>query len=505
MNEFPPVSRRAFLGAGIGGAALVALTACSQTPAADFIGPTSAVVAATEKKRISTGKVNAVALSAALHTIDLAGTTASTWSYGSIPGPTIRVSAGDTIRATITNDLPESTTVHWHGLALRNNMDGVPALTQSAIPAGKKFTYDFITAQPGTYWFHPHVGSQLDRGLYGALVVEDPREPLSYEQDWVVVLDDWLDGVTATPDQVFKELSRGMGSMGSMGDTGSKPTRSGNMLMGATSPLLGGDSGDVYYPNFLINGRPPLDPETFTGKPGSRVRIRFINSGGDTAFRVALGGHQLTVTHTDGYPVLPQLVDSILIGMGERYDVVVTLGDGTFPLVASAEGKADAGFAVVRTGPGPAIAAVTTIPELTSSRVGVASLLKAEPSVTLATRKPDREITMKLQGGMGKYDWRINGIRYDMAKPMQNALGVREKERVRLNFVNTTTMWHPMHLHGHTYQHPDGGPRKDTSAILPKSTLSVDFDADNPGRWLSHCHNIYHGEAGMMTVVAYER
>lgn len=503
MTSFPPVTRRTLLGAGLSSAAIAALTACTQTAAApNLIGPTSSIVAATEKTRRSTGKINALNLTAGRHSIDLAGKTASTWSFGSIPGATIRVSAGDTIRATLTNTLPEKTSVHWHGVALRNNMDGVPALTQSAIPAGKAFTYDFITEHPGTYWFHPHVGTQLDRGLYGALIVEDPHEPLNYDQDWVVVLDDWLDGVTSTPDQVLKQLSSGMTSMGSMGGMA---MRSGNMLMGATSSLLGGDAGDVYYPTFLINGRPPADPETFTGKPGSRVRIRFINAGGDTAFRVALGGHQLTITHTDGYPVAPKEVESVLLGMGERYDIIVTLRDGAFPLVAAAEGKNAAGFAVVRTGTGPTPKAVTTLPELTSSRVGVASLLRADPAVTLASRKPDREITMTLQGGMGKYDWRINGNRYNMTRPLQNALTVRDKERVRLHFVNTTTMWHPMHLHGHTYQHPSGGPRKDTSVVLPRTTLSVDFDADNPGEWLSHCHNVYHGEAGMMTVVAYQR
>jgi multicopper oxidase len=219
---------------------------------------------------------------------------------------------------------------------------------------------------------------------------------------------------------------------------------------------------------------------------------------------VALGGHALTITHTDGYPVLHTEVDSVLIGMGERYDVIATLGDGVFPLVASAEGKQAAGFALVRTGAGSAPVPTTTLPELTK-RVGVAGKLAAAVDVRLPTRAVDRELTLALTGSMTKYDWAINGHRFDIKKPLQNAETVREGERVRLNFVNKTTMWHPMHLHGHTYQHSAGGPRKDTSIVLPGQTLSVEFDADNPGEWLTHCHNIYHGESGMMAVVAYQR
>src|SRR5512135_888003 len=120
----------------------------------------------------------------------------------------------------------------------------------------------------------------------------------------------------------------------------------------ARSSLLGGDAGDVWYPYYLINGRIRTAPRTFTARPGQRARIRFINAGADTAFRVALGGHAMTVTHTDGYPVTPLQADALLIGMGERYDVQVTLADGVFPLVALAEGKNATALALVSTGMG---------------------------------------------------------------------------------------------------------------------------------------------------------
>ncbi len=494
-------SRRAFLGLGlgVGAAATLALAGC--TSSAAWVNPDSAAVRDRERQRGGTGKTTAVTLTAASASLDLAGTTAQTFAYGAVPAPIIRLSAGDTLKATIRNQLPVETSVHWHGLALRNDMDGVPPLTQQPIAAGSSFDYEFIAPDPGTYWFHPHVGAQLDSGLYGALIIEDPNEPLAYDDEWVIVLDDWLDGVTATPDEVLAELSRGMGDMGGMDDMF---MRMGNTLMGATSDLLGGDAGDVYYPHYLINGKPAADPAQFTGTPGSRVRIRLINAGGDTAFRIAIGGHRLTVTHTDGFPVESVEVDSVLLGMGERYDLLVTLGDGAFPLVAQAEGKRERAFAVVRTGGGGAPPQDAVLSELDSDQVGTAAILTATTGVALDAKAADREITLTLTGSMADYDWGINGQRFDPTQPLRDAHAVRAGERVRLRMVNETEMWHPFHLHGHTYQHSDGGPRKDTSIILPKQTLTVDFDADNPGQWAAHCHNIYHAETGMMTVIGYQ-
>jgi len=486
------LTRRGFLAVGTGTLAAVALASCAVPPR--YITPTGAAVRAAELARGGTGRVTSVDLVASPSQIDLAGVVANTWSYGQVPGPIIRLPAGDTLRARVRNTLPSDTSVHWHGLALRNDMDGVPGATQDPIASGNDFSYEFVAAQPGTYWFHPHVGPQLDRGLYGALIVDDPHEPLSYDDEWVVILDDWLDGVTGTPDDVLTELSGGMGGM--MNGSGS------HMMMGTHSDLLGGDAGDVAYPHFLINGRPPADPETFSSTPGKRVRLRVINAGSDTAFRVALGGHRLTVTHSDGFPVNPVDTDAILIGMGERYDALVTLGDGAFPLIAAAEGKNANALAIVRTGSGTKQVSAASIPELTRT-VLTAAMLSAPSDVSLAKRSVDREITATLSGSMMAYDWAINGRRFDPANVMAGALGVLHGERVGLRIENTTRMWHPFHLHGHTYQHVGGGPRKDTSIVLPGKTLNVEFDADNPGLWAAHCHNIYHAESGMMTVLGY--
>ncbi|MGW1077795.1 multicopper oxidase family protein [Streptomyces sp. NPDC002537] len=518
-------TRRAVLGAGIAAAGSGLLAACSggsgsgsptAAPSADYLAPDGEEVAAAEAKR-GTGPVRKVTLTATPARLDLGGLTVDSWAYGDrLPGREIRVTTGDTLALTLANHLPEATSLHWHGLALRNDMDGVPGVTQRPVRAGASYDYRFTVPHPGTYWVHPHSGVQQDRGLYAPLIVEDPKEPLSYDKEWVVVLDDWVDGVDgSTPDGVLAELSNGMGGMdhsgmdhggmnhGGMAMTaGRSPAPSGppRMMMGATSPLLGGDAGDVAYPHHLVNGRTPDAPETFTAKPGDRIRIRFLNAGGDTAYRVSLGGHRMTVTHTDGFPVEHAETDALLLGMGERYDVLVEAKDGVFPLVALAEGKKAAALAVLRTGGGSAPDASARPRELDGTLL-TADRLKAGRSVLLKDRRPDRTLTFRLTGGMAKYDWAINAKKYTPSQRYPVAAG----ERVRLAFVNDTTMWHPMHLHGHTFALPGGGPRKDTAIVRPGQRLEVDFDADNPGLWMVHCHNVYHAESGMMTVLGYLR
>ncbi|ARF58433.1 multicopper oxidase family protein [Streptomyces gilvosporeus] len=539
-------NRRAVLGTGIAFAGGGLLAACSgsgtdhaghgdKPPAGPegYVSPHGKEVAAAETKRAASasGSVRKVKLTATQARLDLGGRTVGSWAYGDdLPGKEVRVTAGDTLALTLANHLPQPTSIHWHGLALRNDMDGTPGLTQPPIRAGASYEYRFAATRPGTYWFHPHSGAQQDRGLYAPLIVEDPKEPLTYDKEWVVVLDDWVDGVDgSTPDAVLAELGNGMGGMGGMDHGGmdmgghgmstmsmttttttakttageapsAKPSGPSRMLMGATSKLLGGDAGDVAYPYYLVNGRTPDDPQVFRAEPGDRIRIRFINAGGDTAFRVALGGHAMTVTHTDGFPVEHAETDALLLGMGERYDVLVTVKDGAFPLTALAEGKKRSALAVLRTG-GGAAPQPSVRPKELDGRLLQARQLKADGSVRLESGRPDRTITLKLTGSMAAYDWAINGRKYDPARRYP----VRSGERVRLSFVNRTQMWHPMHLHGHTFSCGDGGPRKDTAIVLPGRTLDVDFDADNPGLWMIHCHNVYHAESGMMTVLGYRK
>jgi multicopper oxidase len=511
-----------------------------------LIGPDGTQVAATEAARHGTGRVVSAMLDAVPGSVDLGGVTVRTWSYqGEVPGPEIRVRKGDTVQAMLMNRLPDAATVHWHGVALRNDMDGVPGLTQAPVAAGRDFTYWFTASDAGTYWYHPHVGVQLDRGLYGPLIVEDPAEPAAYAHDWTVILDDWIDGTGQTPDQVLAGLRKGMSGMGGtsspsrsasdgmggmstmalspsptmsgmgmsgMGMSGMSPSPSASgmggmsgvpMPSGASSALLGGDAGDVRYPHYLINGRVRTAPRTFTARPGQRARIRFINAAADTAFRVTLGGHTMTVTHTDGYPVKPVRAGALLLGMGERYDVQVTLGDGVFPLVALAEGKDSTALALVRTGGGTRPPATIRPAELDRVLRGYGALRPAE-SVALPSRRPDVTHRLRLTGGMARYDWGINGMPLNVSAPGALRFLMRQGQRVRVIFANTTRMYHPMHIHGHTFAVNGTGPRKDTAIVPPGQQVAFDFDADNPGQWLTHCHNIYHAESGMMAILGYQ-
>ena len=515
----PELTRRSALIGGAGAAGLLGLgglAACS--PSGSTVGASSDAVRRAEAARRTPGQKTVTAkLRARPVTVNFGGRVVQTWAYGdAVPGPLLRARAGDLLRVTVENGLRDDTSVHWHGVALRNDMDGVPGITQNGIPSGGRFTYEFTAPDPGTYFYHPHSGVQLDRGLYGALIIDDPGEPGAYDEEWVVVLDDWLDGTGRTPDRVLKQLrartGNGKGSDGMDGMEGMDGMDHGSMSgmdqgsmgsmggMGESmqSNILGG-AGDIDYAYYLVNGRTASAPNTLAARPGQRVRIRVINAASDTAFRVAIGDHRLTVTHSDGYPVRRVTTDALLIGMGERFDVLVRLRDGVFPLVASAEGKKGQGLAIVRTGTGRTPSPQTRPGEL-SKQVLLGTDLVAATRAELASRRTDRVHDLVLNGTMAPYRWTINGKTFPDSEP----LPVSEGQRVRLRFRNQSMMFHPMHVHGHTFGLVRGGARKDTVIVRPMQTVEVDLDAQNPGQWASHCHNIYHAEAGMMTTLSYK-
>jgi FtsP/CotA-like multicopper oxidase with cupredoxin domain len=519
------LTRRGFIAAGIAGGFAVA--ACSQNPrparrAADRPPASRAAAAA----RPHSGRTVTATVTAQQTDIDLGGLTARTLAYGStIPGPLIRANIGDELAITVQNRLNEPTSVHWHGIVLRNDMDGAEPATPN-IPAGQDFTYRFSVPNAGTYWAHPHVGLEEDMGLYLPVIVDDPTEPGSYDAEWIVVVDDWTDGVGKSPQQLYDALtSPNKPTMQNMpgttsttttasttttkattttGTTGTTSTSSAAGTPGGvgTSDLLGGDAGDIAYPYYLINGRIPAAATTFNATPGQRIRIRFINTGSDTAFRVALAGHSMTVTHTDGYPVVPTQVDALLIGMAERYDVIVTAADGVFPLVAAAEGKNAVARALLVTGSGSQPDPQFRPAELTK-RVGTIDMFTATTSVNLGAAEPNLNLPVVLGGDKMKYVWTINGEPYSKTNPLH----VRQGQRPTITFDNPTMMYHPIHLHGHTFQliKADGAPgaRKDTVIVLPKQKIDAVLVADNPGLWVLHCHNTYHQYAGMQTRLDY--
>ena len=489
-------SRRRFLALAGAGSAGLALASCSSSGSKSTPVPPGGpeVIAAEEARRRAGVAVRDLAIVAAPMTVDLGGgLPVPTWGYGpTVPASEIRIKAGEVIRARFTNELPEATTIHWHGISLRNDMDGVPGMTQEAVVPQGTFTYEFTAPDPGTYWFHPHVGLHLDRGLYAPLIVEDPAEPGRYDREYVVVFDDWSDGLGQSPEATLEDLRAGRG-----------PHAAHQAGGGPHSDALNSGGGDVSYAVYLLNGRHSSAPAEFQARKGERIRFRIINAAADTPFRVALGGHQMTVTHTDGFPVVPVTVDALMIAMAERYDVIVTIaGDGVFPLIGVAEAKPDEAMAVVRSGSGAAPGPGVRPAELAGRLLQSSDLLAAD-SVRLPAGRPDRTYEVALGGGEAGYVWTLNGKPHGENKPLE----VRQGERIRLDFRNSTTMFHPMHLHGHTFQliNPGGaaGARKDTTIVRPDELVSVEFIADNPGQWMIHCHNNYHQMGGMMLTLSY--
>lgn len=178
--------------------------------------------------------------------------------------------------------------------------------------------------------------------------------------------------------------------------------------MAATSPASPfGDAGDVEYPHYLVNGRVPTAPDVLRGRPGQRVRLRIINAGADTVFTVALCGHRLTITHTDGYPVTPREADAFYIGMGERYDAFVTLQNGVVPFVAAPLGKPGQAMALIRTGTGTAPSPGVHPPELDGTILEATDLEPTE-AARLSSKSPDADEMVRLSGQMAPYRWAIN-------------------------------------------------------------------------------------------------
>ena len=515
------LSRRELLATGGG---VLLLGACGSKATSSIggvaVGPTDPAI---ERRDALRRKADAATVTtmvtAAPATVLIGGREVSTWAFGERPSAGgIRAKVGDLIEATFVNQLPVANTMHWHGIALRNDMDGVHDLTQAPVETGAQFTYRFTVPDAGTFWFHPHMGLELDKGLYAPLIVEDPNDPVAFDADVTLMLDDWLDGYGRTQEQVLAELkstgghsghmggdpsNSGMVGMGGMGGMGGMTSSSGGMgsSSGGMGSMMDGLTGDVTYPLHLINGRAPTERETVKAIPGQRVRLRLINAGSDTAYRVAVGGHRMTVTHADGFPVVPVEVDNVVLGMGERYDVIVVAQSGAFPIVAAPEGKTDpAAEAVLSTSNSAAVPAIGTKPSELSGRTLVYADLVAADAVRLAAKRPDRSETIALTANPSGYVHGINAKSYPDSAPIV----VREGERLRLRIVNNTMMFHPIHLHGHTFQMVgDGNARKDTVNVLPMSSVEVDIAADNPGQWMLHCHNTYHFEMGMATVLSY--
>lgn len=261
---------------------------------------------------------------------------------GTVPGPIIRLKEGQTVRLHITNTLKEDTSIHWHGLLVPFEMDGVPGVSFPGIRPGETFTYEFPVKQSGTYWFHSHSGLQEQEGHYAAMII-DPAgpDPVAYDREHVILLSDYS---FIHPHVIAQKLKQEAGVFNFQKQTiagllaGKDQSLAERMewareLMDPTD--ISDVTGAVY--TFLVNGRGPTDNWTGLFAPGERVRLRFINAAAQTIFNVRIPGLKLSVVATDGQNVRPVTVDEFQIGNAETYDVIVTpTEDRAFTLVAEA-------------------------------------------------------------------------------------------------------------------------------------------------------------------------
>lgn len=416
---------------------------------------------------------------------------------GTWPGTTIRYQRGDRFRVLVENVLDQPTCLHWHGLVDPNLQDGVPNITQAPIEPGEALYYEFDLKQAGTFWYHSHFGLQEQQGLGGPLIIEDPDEPHAYDDDLVVMLGDVIDIPVA---DVIPRL------------------RNGTLQVAVSDPYPMPDGApfriDVPYTGYLLNGHMPDAPWSQALRAGSRARLRLINGSGSSFFRIAIDGLPLTLIAADGDPVEPLVVDNLVIGTAQRYDVLVTLPEsGSYTLHAAALGDDKQAIGVLHT-PDVAPAANHERPNFAGRTLQLADL--EAPYVTTPPDGPRRNFEVVLSGDMRSYIWEMNGRVWP--EPYAAFAGDHAEETyydvvfgdvVRFDLVNRTPMAHPMHLHGHSFRVlVDGGdparaPLRDTFVAWPNGKVTIEVVAYNPGKWFFHCHNIWHLATGMAQAVRY--
>ncbi|WP_298214447.1 multicopper oxidase family protein [Acidocella sp.] len=398
----------------------------------------------------------------------------------------------------VKNQCGVPTIIHWHGQTPSAAQDGVVETGYAGpIADGASRSYDF-TPRPGTYWMHSHLGLQ-EQALMAAPLIIHSSENGDSAQDIVVLLHDFI---FDDPEEILSNLQRrGGGSMQGMMGQGAAGMMGGGM--GGTMP--GMDLNDIDFDAYLANDRTLSDPEIVRAKAGDPLRLRLINGATATAFWIDLGGLEGQLVAVDGDPVQPLTVRKFPLAGAQRADILLRLpASGAFPIFAQREGgRARTGIVLATPGseiPKFAEAADTLCPPCGWQLE--ARLAAARP---LAPRPPQRQYQTRLTGSMMGYDWGIDGRQWADRQPLTVSGG----ERVTINIVNDTMMSHPMHLHGHRFQvvalngTPIAGAMRDTVLVLPRASVRIAFDADNPGRWLFHCHNLYHMAAGMMTELIY--
>jgi FtsP/CotA-like multicopper oxidase with cupredoxin domain len=412
-------------------------------------------------------------ITAKLADVRIGATVVKAWTYnGGIPGPFIRAKVGDRLIVHFTNELAEPTTIHWHGVRVPIQMDGVPGISQAEVKAGERFTYDFVLKDAGLYWYHPHVMSaaQVGYGLYGALLIEDAGDGVGVADALTLVLSDI-----------------GFDSRGVL-----EPADSG----GSAGTVFGREGATV-----LVNGK--SNPRLLA-RAGAPQRWRIVNTAKSRYFLLDLDGQPFTVVGSDGgLQETAQPKEQLLVTPGERFDVIVapTGAPGSELVLRSMlynRGYGSVEFRSVETLMTIAFSAEAALPKPTTR---VAPRTVTPPPLSGAT-PVELTFTLPPVDAKGHSEFRVNGVPFWKATPFRSALG-----ETQLWVMKNDTQWdHPFHLHGFFFMpvdekllplHPMVW--KDTINVPMKTTVRflVTFD-ERPGTWMFHCHILDHAESGLM-------
>jgi FtsP/CotA-like multicopper oxidase with cupredoxin domain len=483
-----PLSRRTFLAGGLAAGILSTL-------------PASLSAASGAGKRLVAGT----------RTLEVNGRAARVYGLIGPDGrPGIRLRAHERFRVDLANQSSKQTLVHWHGQLPPWMQDGFPWPETPPLANGAVHSYDYAPI-PGTYWMHSHVGMQEQVLMTAPLIVEDEKARREDRQEVVLMLHDFtfrspeevLAGLTGSGHAVSAQHA-GMTGMMDMGTMNMAARDAPAMQMsGAGAPHM--DLNDIEFDAFLANDKTLTDPEVVRVGHGGRVRLRIINGASSSQFWIDLGALMGNVVAVDGHSVRPVTGRRFPMAMGQRLDVLIDLPPtGAFPVLAQLEGSPRRTGIILAT-PDSHITRVADqgpiappIDLSLETRLAAAEPLQARPA--------DLVRTISLGGSMKPYAWSMDGEMWPRATPLM----VRQGQRVEFELANHTMMAHPIHLHGHAFQvvaidgRPIQGAVRDTVLVLPRARVRIAFDADNPGRWAFHCHNLYHMQTGMMTEVRYD-
>lgn len=471
-----------------------------------FVGASLALAGSVTLPRLALAQQSAPrTLVAERRVIDVLGKPANVFGIRAQDGKQgLFLPAGESFLVDLENQIGTETIIHWHGQVPDPAQDGVSDTGYvSPLAADETRSFDF-PARSGTHWMHSHHGLQEQSLLAAPLVVYTAEDENADMQDETVLLHDFS---FRAPDDILSELTGGQSGGHDMHNMsgGAMSMGSGMMMGGMDHGMMSMDLNDVAYDAFLANDRTLDDPQVIRTESDGRVRLRLINGATSSAFWINLGEAEATVLAVDGNDVEPIVGNRFPMTPAQRLDLLIDMkGKSVVPVLAQVEGLADRTGVIIAVN-GAEIPKISTMAEQVEVPVDLSLEEKLVSRHPLVSRAVDRTIQTMIMGSMAPYAWNLDNAPWPGRRP----LTVSEGERVTLEIMNHSMMAHPMHLHGHHFQVTSlngraiNGAVRDTVLVPPMATVGISFDADNPGRWLFHCHNLYHMATGMMTEVVY--